>query len=146
MAMVDFLTNKDTENSEAASITSHFIKTTIRSLFFPSSSSITSEQESENDHKLKHISLEEVSDHDCSDDCWIIIYDRVYDVTNFLSKHPGGDNVFMEHAGRDCTIAFRGHSNDAAQLLKTYEIGILPPHERIYRWPGMIRISESKPE
>lgn len=47
---------------------------------------------------------------------------------------------------RDCTIAFRGHSNDAVLLLKQFEIGVLPPHQRIYRYPGMIRISESKPE
>lgn len=32
------------------------------------------------------ISLEEVSNHDSFDDCWIILYDRVYDVTNFLSS------------------------------------------------------------
>jgi cytochrome b involved in lipid metabolism len=32
------------------------------------------------------ISLDEVSNHDSLDDCWIILYDRVYDVTNFLSS------------------------------------------------------------
>lgn len=32
----------------------------------------------------KTITLEEVSFHDSSSSCWIIIYDRVYDVTNFL--------------------------------------------------------------
>lgn len=30
------------------------------------------------------ISLNEVSYHDTADDCWIILFDRVYDVTNFL--------------------------------------------------------------
>lgn len=34
--------------------------------------------------EIKEIDLEEVSNHDSIDDCWIIIYDRVYDVTNFL--------------------------------------------------------------
>lgn len=29
-------------------------------------------------------SLKEVANHDSWDDCWIIIYDRVYDVTKFL--------------------------------------------------------------
>lgn len=32
------------------------------------------------------ITMEEVSCHDSSKDCWIIIYDRVYDVTNFLEE------------------------------------------------------------
>lgn len=30
------------------------------------------------------ISLSEVAYHDCYDDCWIVLYDRVYDITNFL--------------------------------------------------------------
>lgn len=29
------------------------------------------------------ISLEEVSWHDNEKDCWVVIYDRVYDLTNF---------------------------------------------------------------
>lgn len=32
------------------------------------------------------ITLQEVSDHDTYDDCWIILYDRVYDVTEFLNQ------------------------------------------------------------
>lgn len=32
------------------------------------------------------ISLSEVSWHDSANDCWIIIYDRVYDVTDFLDE------------------------------------------------------------
>lgn len=43
-------------------------------------------------------------------------------------------------------MAFRGHPKAAVDALKEFEIGILPPHQRIYRFPGTIRISESKPE
>lgn len=32
------------------------------------------------------INLEEVSWHDNITDCWIIIYDRVYEVTDFLDE------------------------------------------------------------
>lgn len=32
------------------------------------------------------ITLEEVSWHDTPSDCWIVIYDRVYDVTDFLDE------------------------------------------------------------
>lgn len=32
------------------------------------------------------ISLKEVAEHDSYDDCWIILYDRVYDVTQFLNE------------------------------------------------------------
>lgn len=32
------------------------------------------------------IPLKEVAEHDSYDDCWIVLYDRVYDVTNFLHE------------------------------------------------------------
>lgn len=32
------------------------------------------------------IDLAEVANHDTLDDCWIVLYDRVYDVTEFLYK------------------------------------------------------------
>lgn len=34
----------------------------------------------------REITLEEVSWHDNSSDCWIVIYDRVYDITDFLNE------------------------------------------------------------
>jgi len=142
MALIKLLQNNETDNTETSSSAKSFLSNTIRSILFSSGSG----KESEIDKRLKKISLKEVSDHDCSNDCWITIYDRVYDVTEFLNHHPGGDSVLLEYAGRDCTEAFRGHSNDAVLSLKQYEIGVLPAHERIYRFPGMIRISESKPE
>lgn len=34
----------------------------------------------------KQITLDEVAEHDTLNDCWIIIYDRVYNITKFLKK------------------------------------------------------------
>ncbi|XP_037711206.1 acyl-CoA 6-desaturase [Drosophila subpulchrella] len=84
---------------------------------------------------LPEISLEEVAQHDSFDDCWVVIYDRVYDVTHFLRDHPGGDDVIMDHAGRDATIAFHGtgHSGDAIELMKDFLIGQLPVRQHIFR-------------
>jgi hypothetical protein len=31
---------------------------------------------------------------------------QVYDVTDFLSRHPGGANVILQHAGGDATYCF----------------------------------------
>ncbi|KAF5294072.1 hypothetical protein FQA39_LY13546 [Lamprigera yunnana] len=83
-------------------------------------------------------SLQEVSHHDDVTDCWVIIYDRVYDVTDFLNQHPGGSEVLLEHAGRDASYAFRstGHSKAALYALNGFYIGDLPLEERIYRRPG----------
>lgn len=91
----------------------------------------------------KQITLSEVSYHDSYDDCWIVLYDRVYDITSFLRMHPGGHDVLVENAGRDATIAFlnAGHSAMALKSLKLYEIGELPISECIYRCPGKLTMT-----
>lgn len=48
----------------------------------------------------------------------------------------------QEYAGRDASVAFRGHSQYALQSLKLYEIGELPEKERIYRRPGLLRCDD----
>ncbi|XP_054164477.1 cytochrome b5-like [Oppia nitens] len=83
---------------------------------------------------LPQYTLSQVSEHCHYNDCWLIIYDLVYDVTNFLAEHPGGEYIVMESAGRDATLVFRGsrHSKDATDMLDKYCIGILVENERIY--------------
>lgn len=38
------------------------------------------------DPKDRIITLAEVSFHDTPGDCWVVIYDRVYDITTFLDE------------------------------------------------------------
>uniref|UniRef100_A0A8C4SVB6 Cytochrome b5 n=1 Tax=Erpetoichthys calabaricus TaxID=27687 RepID=A0A8C4SVB6_ERPCA len=47
--------------------------------------------------------LEEVKKHNVSKNTWVIIHDKVYDVTHFLDEHPGGEEVLLEQAGGDAT-------------------------------------------
>ena len=58
---------------------------------------------SKDDATLKEISLTEVAKHSTEDDCWVAIHGRVYDITKFLSDHPGGPETIVEVAGRNCT-------------------------------------------
>ncbi|KAJ3917614.1 FMN-dependent dehydrogenase-domain-containing protein [Lentinula edodes] len=61
-------------------------------------------------------SIEEVSKHRDSRSCWIVIRNEVYDVTEFLSKHPGGPSIILKYAGRDATSAYEPiHPSDAIQ-------------------------------
>ncbi|KAM7354501.1 cytochrome b5 [Cochliomyia hominivorax] len=86
-------------------------------------------------NSLPEICLNTVAQHDDYNDCWVVIYDRVYDVTSFIHDHPGGSDVIMDYAGRDATLAFHGtgHSRDAIEQMRDYLIGELPEHERIFR-------------
>ncbi|KAM3256985.1 hypothetical protein ACQJBY_049394 [Aegilops geniculata] len=52
-------------------------------------------------------SKKEVSTHNTRKDCWIIIKDKVYDVTPYVEEHPGGDAI-LNNAGGDSTEGFFG--------------------------------------
>ncbi|XP_054271703.1 cytochrome b5-like isoform X1 [Macrosteles quadrilineatus] len=62
----------------------------------------------------------------------IVIHNVVYDVTDFLNEHPGGEEVLLEQLGKDATEAFEdvGHSTDARDMMKKYKIGELAESER----------------
>jgi len=77
------------------------------------------------------ITLSEVAKHTGKDSCWMVIHNKVYDVSKFLDEHPGGEEVMLDVAGRNATESFEdvGHSEDARELLSNYLIGDLPEEE-----------------
>lgn len=77
-------------------------------------------------------SLDQVSQHDNVSDCWLILNEKVYDVTNFIAdkSHPGGTSI-LEGCGTDATEIFETrpmgsqtpHSERARALLSNFYIG-----------------------
>ncbi|KAK0233231.1 FMN-dependent dehydrogenase-domain-containing protein [Armillaria fumosa] len=60
--------------------------------------------------------LQQVAEHNTASSCWVIIKDRVYDVTDFLSEHPGGAQIILKYAGKDATLAYEPiHPPDALE-------------------------------
>ncbi|KAF9532062.1 FMN-dependent dehydrogenase-domain-containing protein [Crepidotus variabilis] len=58
--------------------------------------------------------LAEVSQHKSSSSCWVIIQNKVYDVTEFLPEHPGGAEIILKYGGRDATGVYEPiHPPDA---------------------------------
>lgn len=41
----------------------------------------------------------EIASHKSADSCWMVIHSKVYDVTTFLDKHPGGRAILLKQAG-----------------------------------------------
>lgn len=52
---------------------------------------------------LPTISMEEVKKHSTNTDCWSVVDELVYNVTNYIPFHPGGKKKIMLGAGRDAT-------------------------------------------
>lgn len=78
--------------------------------------------------------LSEVQQHSSLDDCWMVIFDKVYNITDFVYEHPGGDFILLEYAGRDATHPFLSsrHGSSAYKMLDKYWIGILVDEELYY--------------
>jgi len=50
--------------------------------------------------------LDQVKDHNSREDCWIVINDKVYDITDFIPIHPGGTIMIVRVAGTDASDYF----------------------------------------
>ena len=79
---------------------------------------------------------------------WIVIHDKVYDITKFLDEHPGGEEILIMNAGADATENYEdvGHSSDAREMLEEYYIGELHDEDKTgpYGSWSMIRSMRSQ--
>ncbi|KAL4325076.1 hypothetical protein GQ457_11G016460 [Hibiscus cannabinus] len=80
----------------------------------------------DNSKVSKSYSKSEVNVHNKRTDCWIIIKDKVYDVTSYVEEHPGGDAI-LAHAGDDSTEGFFGpqHATRVFDMIDDFYIGDL---------------------
>ncbi len=79
----------------------------------------------------KTYSMADVAQHADQRSCWMVIEGKVYDVTTFIDRHPGGERI-LQGCGVDATGLFEGtspggkvHSQFAKMMLKDYLIGEL---------------------
>ncbi len=97
-----------------------------------SSNPANNESEQNDNSATESFSLAEISKHNQADDCYLAIRGKVYDVTDFVSFHPGGPAI-IEGCGKDATTLFETrpmgsgtpHSPKAETTLGQYEIGVL---------------------
>lgn len=76
----------------------------------------------------KQYSMEEVSRHNSETDCWIVVANKVYDVTSFLDRHPGGQEALLAWGGREATNAVLtniSHPDTVEGTLEDFLVGRL---------------------
>jgi hypothetical protein len=77
------------------------------------------------------LDMAEISKHSSVNDCWLLINNKIYNVSSYLSVHPGGVGTISSYCGKEASQAFatkdigRPHSGYASQLLNNYYLGDL---------------------
>ncbi|XP_060602023.1 acyl-CoA 6-desaturase-like [Ruditapes philippinarum] len=75
---------------------------------------------------VKSFTWEEIKTHNKRTDSWIVLDGKVYNVTNFMKKHPGGARVLSSYGGQDATDVWTAMHNDkdfVGKYLKPLYIG-----------------------
>lgn len=55
------------------------------------------------------ITRAELAKHNKPDDCWCSYEGELFDMTQFLGRHPGGKKIILECAGNDMTELYKQH-------------------------------------
>jgi cytochrome b involved in lipid metabolism len=78
---------------------------------------------------MKSLRQKSAGMHNVQSNCWFIISNKVYDVTAFLTMHPGGVSSILSYCGKVPTPAFQAkggggsnHSSFAYAMLPTYYV------------------------
>ena len=80
------------------------------------------------DGTTKSYSKSDVADHNKDGDCWVIFEGKVYNVSEYMGKHPGGADILIENSsGKDATEAYMeaDHTKRAREMVLKYYIGDL---------------------
>lgn len=96
----------------------------------------------------KRYTRKEISEINTKTDTVFIIDNLVYNVTQFIDEHPGGHEVLVNVAGKDASEDFEdiGHSLDAKELMKKYQVGELVQEDRVERKRRHINWDDDKTE
>ncbi len=84
------------------------------------------------------LNMTEITKHNKSSDCWLLINGKVYNITSYFGSHPGGNSTMSATCGEDATAEYAtknasatssngrsAHSSNAMSLLNNYYIGDL---------------------
>ena len=73
--------------------------------------------------KTKAFAIQEILLHNKATDCWTIVNGKVYDITSYVPRHPGGNEI-LRACGTDGTTLFTTRTTSDGQ-----KIGSGTPHD-----------------
>ncbi len=90
------------------------------------------------------LTIKDVSKHNTKNNCYLIINNKVYDVSPYIGSHPGGSRKIISRCGKEVTGVFsRIHSNRAWDILKKYKVGIIDTGNHDITYEILTEISDT---
>ncbi len=74
------------------------------------------------------LTVDEVAKHNSASSCYTIVNGNVYDMTNWISQHPGGQRAIKSMCGIDASAMFNnqhGGQGGPERILASYKLGAL---------------------
>ena len=71
--------------------------------------------------------MNDILSHNKKDDCWVVIDNFVYDITEFLDIHPGGKRILISVSGGDVSDYFYELHKESilSEIGNDYKIGYI---------------------
>ena len=66
----------------------------------------------------KYFNWDEIATHNTEKDAWLVLENKVYNVTSWAKRHPGGKELILAFAGQDGTDPFLALHPDMAKTRK----------------------------
>lgn len=117
VALYLFMVKKPSQTTQTAENTSAVTITPVKEVNTPTPA-------------VSKYTLADIAKHNTEEDCWLLIEDKVYDVSEFIPNHPGGKAI-LQGCGKDATVLFKTrpmgsntpHSPKAQNIRENYYIG-----------------------
>jgi cytochrome b involved in lipid metabolism len=122
-----FIANNSSDNAPLASTTSTQNATTTTSVSSGNPVPTSPPAAAPTQAPVAATPMSQLSSHSTPSDCWMAISGNVYNVSAFLSAHPGGAPIMIPYCGKDATAAYNNkggsgnsHSSAATAMLAQY--------------------------
>ena len=92
---------------------------------------------------------EEIRKHNKPDDCWVVMYGNVLDLSDYLKDHPGGADPIQDLSGYDVTSSFEatGAHGGSAKAEAAWKSRIIGKLDKTSKPPAVVRkaVAEKRP-
>lgn len=90
--------------------------------------------------QIRFYTWEEIQKHNLRTDKWLVIERKVYNVTTWANRHPGGQRVISHCAGEDATVRTDTQTHTHAVITNLWQV-LVVPEKRASFWAASPHLS-----